>query len=154
MLLRPRIWNWIELHTLSMTNFCFIINPWIPEKLQAFPSCSPQKYIGTEAMHQAIYSAQFSSVQPLSRVWLCDPMDRSTAGFPVHHQLPELAQTHVHRVGDAIQPSHPLSSPSPPAFSHVSKTIKWDSCNDNKYEYFLTNHQQAELSSEYDCHCF
>ena len=44
-------------------------------------------------------------------------MDYSTAGFPVHHQLSELAQTHVHRVGDAIQPSHPLSSPSPPALS-------------------------------------
>ena len=47
---------------------------------------------------------------------LCDPMDCSTPGFPVHHQLLELAQTHVHRVSDAIQPSHPLSSPSPPAF--------------------------------------
>ena len=44
-------------------------------------------------------------------------MDCSTPGFPVHHQLPELTQTHVHRVGDAIQPSHPLSPPSPPAFS-------------------------------------
>ena len=44
-------------------------------------------------------------------------MDSSTPGLPVHHQLPELAQTHVHRVGDAIQPSHPLSSPSPPAFN-------------------------------------
>ena len=48
---------------------------------------------------------------------LCDPMDCSTPGFPVHHQLPELAQTYVHRVSDAIQPSHPLSSPSPPAFN-------------------------------------
>ena len=46
---------------------------------------------------------------------LCDPMNRSTPGLPVHHQLLELTQTHVHRVGDAIQPSHPLSSPSPPA---------------------------------------
>ena len=53
----------------------------------------------------------------LSRVWLCDPMDCSTPGFPVHHQLPELAQTHVLRVGDAIKPSHPLSSPSPPVFN-------------------------------------
>ena len=44
-------------------------------------------------------------------------MDRSTPGFPVHHQLPELAQTHVHHVGDAIQPSHPLLSSSPPVFS-------------------------------------
>ena len=55
---------------------------------------------------------QFSSVQSLSHVWLSDPMNRSTPGLPVHHQLPEFTQIHVHRVGDAIQPSHPLSSPS------------------------------------------
>ena len=48
---------------------------------------------------------------------LCDPMDCSTPGFPVHHQLLEPTQTHVHQVGDAIQPFHPLSSPSPPAFN-------------------------------------
>ena len=48
---------------------------------------------------------------------LCDPMDCSTPGLPVHHQLPEFTQTHVHRVGDAVQPSHPLSSSSPPAFN-------------------------------------
>ena len=48
---------------------------------------------------------------------LCDPMDCSTPGFPVHHQLPECTQTHVHQVSDASQPSHPLSSPSPPAFN-------------------------------------
>ena len=48
---------------------------------------------------------------------LCNPMDCSTPGFPVHHQLPELAQTLVHWVSDAVQPSHPLSSPSPPAFN-------------------------------------
>ena len=48
---------------------------------------------------------------------LCDPMDCSTPALPVHHQLPELAQIHVHQVGDAIQASHPLSSPSPPAFN-------------------------------------
>ena len=46
---------------------------------------------------------------------LCDPMNRSTPGLPVHHQLLEFTQTHVHRVSDTIQPSHPLSSPSPPA---------------------------------------
>ena len=56
----------------------------------------------------------FSSVSQ-SCLTLCDPMDCSTPGFPVHHQLPELTQTHVHRVGDAIQAFHPLSSPSPPA---------------------------------------
>ena len=59
---------------------------------------------------------QFSSVAQ-SCPTLCNPMDWSTPGFPVHHQLPELTQTHVHQVGDAIQPSHPLSSPSPPAFN-------------------------------------
>ena len=48
---------------------------------------------------------------------LCDPMDCSTPSFPIHHQLPELAQTHVHRVSDAIQPSHHLSFPSLPAFN-------------------------------------
>ena len=58
----------------------------------------------------------FSSVQSLSHwVRLCDPMNSSTPGFPVHHKLPEFTQTHIHWVSDAIQPSHPLSSPSPPA---------------------------------------
>ena len=66
------------------------------------PCCEPEK---------------FSSVQSLSRVRLCDPMNRSTPGLPVHHQLPESTQTHVHCVGDGIQPSHPLSSPSPPALN-------------------------------------
>ena len=59
---------------------------------------------------------QFSSVAQ-SCPTLCDPMDCSRPGLPVHHQLPEFAQTHIHWVSDAIQPSHPLSSPSPPAFS-------------------------------------
>ena len=59
-------------------------------------------------------SVQFSSVAQ-SCPTLCDPMNRSMPGLPVHHQLPEFTQTHVHRVSDAIQPSHPLSSPSPPA---------------------------------------
>ena len=61
-------------------------------------------------------SHQFRSVTQ-SCPTLCDPMDCSTPGLPVHHQLLELAQTPVHLVGDAIQPSHPLSSPSPPAFN-------------------------------------
>ena len=58
-------------------------------------------------------SVQFSSVAQLCPT-LCNPMNRSTPGLPVHHQLPEFTQTHVHRVGDAIQPSQPLLSPSPP----------------------------------------
>ena len=59
---------------------------------------------------------QFSSLAQ-SCPTLCDPMDCSTPGLPVHHQFLEFAQTHVYRVGDTIQPSHPLSSPSPPAFN-------------------------------------
>ena len=59
---------------------------------------------------------QFSSVAEVC-LTLCGSMDCSMLGFPVHHQLPELAQTYVHRVSDAIQPSHPLSFPSPPAFN-------------------------------------
>ena len=55
----------------------------------------------------------FSSVQAFSRVWLCDPMNGSMPGLPVHHQLPEFTQTHANGVSDAIQPSHPRSSPSP-----------------------------------------
>ena len=57
---------------------------------------------------------QFSSVAQTCPIF-CDPMECSTHGFPLHHQLPEPNQTHVHHVGDAIQPSHPLLSPSPPA---------------------------------------
>ena len=62
---------------------------------------------------------QFSSVTQLC-LTLCDPMNCRILGFPVRHQLPELAKTHVHWVSDAIQPSHPLSSPSPPAFKFSS----------------------------------
>ena len=57
-----------------------------------------------------------------------DPMDCSTPGLPVYHQLPELAQTHVYQIGDAIQPSHPLSMPSPPALNpsqHQSFPVGW-----------------------------
>ena len=61
-------------------------------------------------------SVQFSSVAQLC-LNLCSPVDCSTPRLPVHHQLPEFTQTHIHRVSDAIQPSHPLSSPSPPSFN-------------------------------------
>ena len=60
--------------------------------------------------------SQFSSVTQSCPTY-CDPMDCSTPGFPVHHQLPELTQTHVHHVSDTIQSSHSLSPPSPPTFN-------------------------------------
>ena len=79
----------------------------------------------------------FSSVQPLNRVQLCDPMDCSVPGFPVLHYLPVFAQTHVHCVDDAIQPAHPLVPLSPPAFSlsqyqglsnEMALHIRWPKC--------------------------
>ena len=74
----------------------------------------------------ALILLQFNSA-PQSCVTLCDAMDCSTSGFPVHHQLLELTQTHVHQVGDAIQPSRLLLSPSPPAFnlSYQQGLFQW-----------------------------
>ena len=68
------------------------------------------------AIFKFLWHIQFSSVTQ-SCLTLCDPMNGSMPGLPVHHQLPEFTQTHVHWVSDAIQQSHPLSSPSPPALS-------------------------------------
>ena len=84
---------------------------WVPSPILFFPSLD-----GTAILNLVltILSVQFSSVAQ-SCLTLCDLMNNSTLGLPVHHQLPEFAQTHVHRVSDAIQPSHPLLSPSPPA---------------------------------------
>ena len=94
------------------------------------PSISPQNLLEVQALESHLrppeletvsiflkfLNIQFSSVTQLC-LTLCDPMDCSRPGLPVHHQLLEPTQTHVHRVGDASQPSHPLSSPSPPAFN-------------------------------------
>ena len=75
---------------------------------------------GTKTIHQVPQqSQQFSSVTQ-SGLTVCDPRDCSKPGFPFHYQLPEFTQTHVHRVGDVIQTSHPLSSPSPSAFNPSS----------------------------------
>ena len=79
------------------------------------------------AQTHTLGSVQFSSVAQ-SCLTLCDPMNHSTPGLPVHHQLLEFTQTHIHRVGDAIQPSHPLPSPSPPApnpSQHQGQLFTW-----------------------------
>ena len=74
-----------------------------------------RKVCNTQGMvSKQISKLQIRSVAQLC-LTLCDPMDCSTPGLPVHHQLPEFTQTHVHSIGHAIQPSHPLWSPSPPA---------------------------------------
>ena len=84
------------------------------------PLPSPNKSLawGKKKKHLTVglYSVQFISVAQ-SSLTLCDPMNCSTRGLPVHHQVPEFTQAHVHLVSDAIQPSHPLLSPSPPALN-------------------------------------
>ena len=97
-------------------------SPWSPQFFR-YPQQIPQRTFKKTSI--SIYpkalcylcSIIFSSVQLLSHVWLCDPMNCSTPGFPVHYQRPELTQTHVHWVSDTIQPSYSLSSPSLPAFN-------------------------------------
>ena len=95
------------------------------------PSCPPPPLAATSLSPMSV--SQFSSVAQ-SCLTLCHPMNRSTPGLPVYHQLLEFIQTHVHRVGDAIQLSHPLSSPSPPAlnlsqhqglFSESALLMRW-----------------------------
>ena len=85
---------------------------------------------------------------------LCNPMDCSTLGFPVHHQLLELAQTHVHQVGDAIQPSHPGLSLSPPAFtlSHHQGLCQWVSSSHRvaKVLEFQFQHQSFQWAFRID----
>ena len=88
-------------------------NPWVRKILwrkawQPTPVFLPGEFHGQRSTSQSVSSVAQSCPT------LCDLMNRSTPGLPVHHQLPEFTQIHIHRVGDAIQPSHPLSSPSPP----------------------------------------
>ena len=110
-------WKWkVKVKSLSRVRPSVI--PWTAA-FQAPPSMgfSRQEYwsgLLLPSLMWSFSSVQFSSVAQ-SCLTLCDPMNRSMPGLPVHHQLPEFTQTHVHKVSDAIQPSHPLSSPSPPA---------------------------------------
>ena len=94
------------------------------------------------------------SIQSLSRVPLCDPMNCSMPGLPVHHQLLESTQTHVHRVGDAIQPCRPLSSPSPPALnpSQHQGLFKWVSSSHQvtKVLEFHLQHQSFQRTPRTD----
>ena len=94
-----------------------------------------------------VFDTQFSSVTQ-SCLTLYDPMDCSMPGFPVHHQLPEFTQTHVHWVSDAIQPSHPLSSPSPPAFnlSQHQSLFQWVSSSHQMAKVLELQHQSFQIN--------
>ena len=97
----------------------FRLNPFMDHPLMIYIMGLAGRNTPREKTNNNSYTfgmTQFSSVAQLCPT-LCDPMNCSTPGLPVHHQLPEFTQTHVYRVSDAIRPSHPLSSPSPPALN-------------------------------------
>ena len=108
--------------------------------------------------NQHIINYQFSSVAQ-SCPTLCNPMDYSTPALAVHHQLPEVIQTHVHCVSDAIQPSYPLSSPSPPAFNlsqhqgffkRVSSSIRWPNYQSFSFSISPSNEYSGLISFRMD----
>ena len=125
--------SWVKIHHRSST---WLINPpIIQEFMWPFPSCSVQFSSGTQ-----------------SCLTLCNPMNCSTPGLPVHHQLLESTQTHVHWVADAIQPSHPLSSPSPaPNLSQHQDLFQWVSSPPNLsqhqdlFQWVSSSHQLAKV---------
>ena len=100
--------SWSQLSNWTTTKDVYILIPGTWEYVNINGKKKKRPYKWNQG------SVQFSSVAQSCPI-LCDLMNRSTPGLPVHHQLPEFTQTHVHWVSDAIQPSHPLSSPSPPA---------------------------------------
>ena len=130
--------KYFNCHKNPVCSACLSLCPQLLETTDFFLNC-----------HQ-----QFSSVQSLSRVRLFDPTNHSTPGLPVHHQLPERTQTHVHWVSDAIQPSHPLSSPSPPAFnlSQQQGLIQWISSSQEvaKVLEFQLQHQSFQWTPRTD----
>ena len=111
------------------------------------------RFFTTEPPGKPKVSYQFSSVAQLCPT-LCDPMDRSMPGLPVHHQLPEFTKTHIHWVGDAMQPSRPLSSPSPPALnlSQHQGLFKWVSSSHQvaKVLEFQLQHQSFQWTLRTD----
>ena len=136
------------LHSSSVMP-CYSVSHFLDEKIESVSSAS--------CTHSAI-PIQFSSVTQ-SRLTLCDPMNHSTPGLHVHHQLPESTQTHVHWVGDAIQPSHPLLSPSPPAlifpsirvFSNESALrIRWPKYWSFSFNISLSNEHPGLISFRMD----
>ena len=107
------LFNFISRHPVTFPVMC---KPFpIPDAQMAFTdgSANGKASIVTKNQHKVLQTQETSAQQ--SCLTLCDPMNCSTPGLPVHHQLPEFTQTLVHQVSDGIQPSYPLSSPSPPA---------------------------------------
>ena len=106
-----RKWSLDDWNSFKFVKPCFIA-----QQISTI-SCTFEKKIGSLVLKYNIQYDVCFVVQSLSHIWLFRPEGLRTPGFLVLHHLPELAQTHVHHVSDAIQPSHPLSFPSPPAFN-------------------------------------
>ena len=107
------------IHGIAKSQICHWLN-WTefqPSELHPWVNIKCLRVFSLAGEEHAFRAGAISSVQSLSRVWLCNPMDCSTPGLPVHNQLLKFTQTYVHWVGDAIQPFHPLSSLSPPTFN-------------------------------------
>ena len=124
--LRPSLWSPCQETNLALC-----------DDLEAWNGNRERGSRGRGYMHIYVYTYQSVSSVTQSCATLCNPMECSTPGFPVHHQLPKLAQTHVHQVSDAIQPSHSLSSPSPPAF-HLSQ-------HQGLFQWVSSLHQMAKV---------
>ena len=168
-------WTWVGVRSLCLPGCSFWVKSevtWPPPAISAtcqmlahFSKCnrkestSPKLYRVPSTTPQLlseftpVTSVQLSSVAQ-SCPTLCDPMNRSTPGLPVHHQLPEFPQTHVRRVGDAIQPSHPLLSPSPPAPnpSQHQGLFQWVNCSHEvaKALEFQLQHQSFQWTPRTD----
>ena len=129
-------------------------NPSFPASIPTSPRIPSLLSVDSLARFYFSFTLLFCLVSQLC-LTLCDPMDCSTPGLPVHHQLPELTQTHVHQVIDAIQPSHPLSSPSPPAFSlsQHQTFFHWVSSPHQvaKVLEFQLQHQSFQWTPRTDC---
>ena len=109
--MNTKLYQWITIYSLDSNILNILLFTDLKNIIVLFLQFDIYNYIT-----MCIKSVQFSSVAQ-SCLTLRDPIDYSTSGFSVHHQLRELTQTHVHWVGDAIKPSHPLLSPSPPVFN-------------------------------------
>ena len=142
---------------LLIPTWCNLVEPPIKLSVDMAP-WEPTSALGKDMNSQInntwfSVQVQFSSVTQ-SRPTICDPMDCSTPGLPVHHQLTEFTQTHAHRDGNAIQPSHPLSSPSPPTFnlSQRQSLFKWVSSSDRvaKVLEFQPQHQSFQWTFRTD----
>ena len=126
---------------------------WQIDSLSPVPARKPGATREAPVLDLQFSSVQFSSVAQ-SCPTLCDPMNRSTPGLPVHHQLPEFTQTRAHQVSDAIQSSHPLSSPSPPAPdpSQHQGLFQWVNASDevDKVLKFQLQHQSFQWTPRTD----